>query len=133
MAEANKGGAMSLVLVLLVILIAVGYCASIADNTGHSGSSTKIKSTVSEYRVDGDWIGCLTREQKGKLTSYSVQNDKEAYMREFGIGLIEGFCTMFKDGEIVYLMDTAIFSGLVCVRRKGEINTYWTNTEAIKQ
>ena len=129
----NKGGAEVRAIVILVILIAVGYFVSITDDTGHSGSSAKTKSTVSEYRIDGDWIGCLTREQKGKLTSYSVQNDKEAYMREFGIGLIEGSCTMFKDGEIVYLMDTAIFSGLLCVRRKGEINIYWTNTEAIKQ
>jgi hypothetical protein len=39
---------------------------------------------------------------------------------------------MFKNGEVVYIADTAIFSGGVKVRRKGETQEYWTNLEAIK-
>jgi hypothetical protein len=39
---------------------------------------------------------------------------------------------MFKNGEVVYITDTAIFSGIIKVRRKGETKEYWTNTEAVK-
>ena len=39
---------------------------------------------------------------------------------------------MFTNGEVVYIADTAIFSGLVKVRRRGDTNEYWTNLEAVK-
>ena len=39
---------------------------------------------------------------------------------------------MFKDDERVYIVDTAIFSGVIKVRRQGETNEFWTNLETVK-
>ena len=135
MAESNKAGAMTLVLVLLVILIAVGYCASISDqSSGPHSRARRVTSNNSEYRIsDEGWFGCTEREQLDKLTQYATQKDKDAFSRELARGLVTGTCTRFDEGEIVYLMEATIFAGVVNVRRKGETQTYWTYTEAIRQ
>ena len=63
--------------------------------------------------------------------SYAVQGDNKAFSGGLAAGVINGTCTMFNAGETVYVTDTAIFSGLVEVRRKGESQEYWTNLEAV--
>jgi hypothetical protein len=64
--------------------------------------------------------------------SYAVQKDNDALSRGLATGMLAGTCTMFKAGEAVYITDTAIFSGLVEVRWKGETQEYWTNLEAVR-
>jgi hypothetical protein len=109
------------VLVVLIVL-AVG--------SNDSGPSV---TTGSERRISGDhWFGCTDREYFKKLVRYAVQKDEEAFSQALAAGILAGTCTMFKDGEVVYITDTAIFSGLVKVRRKGELQEFWTNIEAIK-
>lgn len=61
-----------------------------------------------------------------------MHNDKQAFQQALTAGLLLGECIMFKNGEVVFIVDTAIFSGLVKVRRKGELVEYWTNIEAVK-
>ena len=84
-------------------------------------------------RISSDsWFGCTDRDYYEKLLQYLAQNDDEAFKRGLAAGLLTGSCTGFKDGEPVYIMDTAIFSGLIKVRRGGETMEYWTNLEAVK-
>jgi hypothetical protein len=82
--------------------------------------------------ADGAFFGCTTKAQHGKLVDYLVQGDKEAFTRALAESVVAGECTMFKKDELIYLTDTAVLSGLVKVRRKGETAEYWTNIEAVK-
>lgn len=89
--------------------------------------------TAAENRIKGkDWFGASSRELREKMAKFAVQKDSAAFGKLMTAGLLTGEITMFKDGEKVILMDTAIFSGLVKVRREGEIAEFWTNFEAIK-
>jgi len=87
----------------------------------------------SEKRISGDnWVDCTDRKYFEKLGEYAVQKDEQAFKRALAAGILTGTCTWLKNGEIVYITDTAIFSGLVKVRRKGELQEFWTNIEAVK-
>jgi len=61
-----------------------------------------------------------------------VQEDFEAFEKALAEGVLNGVCTIFEDGEVVYVTDTAILSGLVRIRRRGETQEYWTNLEAVE-
>ncbi|HHS8321906.1 TPA: hypothetical protein ACTUO9_002023 [Legionella anisa] len=79
------------------------------------------------------YFGCKSREYKDKLTQYAIDQDADAFKNALKAGILIGECTIFNEGEEVFVSDTAIFSaGLVKVRRKGEMLEYWTNMEAIK-
>lgn len=80
----------------------------------------------------GSWIGCVSKEQHGKLTSMIASGDREAFKKGAARAIISGQCILFKQGQFVSLTDTSIFSGMVQVRPAGEPDTYWTNIEAIK-
>lgn len=79
------------------------------------------------------WIGATSKETFEKLSKYAAQKDEAAFGKFVSAGAASGEMTLFKDGEKVILMDTAIFSGLVKVRRPGELAEYWTNFEALKK
>ena len=79
-----------------------------------------------------NWFGATSKELFEKLVKYSTQKDAVAFGKVMTAGLQTGETTFFKDGETVLLMDTAFFSGLFKVRRRGEVAEYWTNYEAAK-
>jgi len=86
-----------------------------------------------EKRIVGEhWFGAVDRRYFKKLIDYAVQQDAEAFNKALAQGLLAGQCTTFRDGETVFVTDSAIFSGSVRVRRKGETREYWTGIEAIK-
>jgi hypothetical protein len=96
--------------------------AQITQNTPSDGS----------HRISvNQWPGCADREYFGQLTRFSAQGDREAFNRGLAAGIVNGECTLFKKGEVVFTVDTAIFSGLVKVRRRGNVQGYWTNLEAV--
>lgn len=79
----------------------------------------------------GARFGCASQEYLDKLVGYIVQQDKAALVKGLSAGVAVEQCTMFTHGEEVFIADTAIFSGLVKVRRKGEVAEYWTATESV--
>jgi len=90
-------------------------------------------SATADRRISGKhYFGCRDRKYFNKLVNYAVQEDTKAFSQALAAGIFAGICTMLKDGEVVYIMDTAIFSGLIKVRRKGQTQEYWTNREAVK-
>ena len=62
---------------------------------------------------------------------YAVQGDREAWSRALAEGALSGECILFKADEPVFVTDTALFSGLVKVRRKGKRTEYWTDFESV--
>jgi len=84
-------------------------------------------------RISGNsYFGCVDRQYFDKIIRYLVQKDRQAFYGGLADGISSGTCTMFIAGEEVFIADTAIFSGLVKVRRRGEIVEYWTNIEAVR-
>ena len=89
-----------------------------------SAQSTKTISTMSP--------GCRSQEVFTKLVGFQVDHDQEAFKKLLMAGLLSGECTVFKVGDAVYLEDVKIFSGLTCLRPKGEISCFWTFLESTK-
>ena len=126
-------------LLLLAFLLVFAFGSS--DSTSSKGSGTSPSSSSSspavtagqDKQIAGEHrFGCTDREYFDKLVSYAVQKDNDAFSRGLAAGVVAGTCTMFKSGESVFITDTAIFSGMVEVRRKGETREYWTNLEAVR-
>lgn len=104
--------------------------ASSADQEPMPGA--KRTSASGPDRIDGDnRIGCRSREYFSKITRIAVQGDEEAWSQALLEGALSGECVIFKADEPVFVSDTALFSGLVKVRRKGKLTEYWTNFESV--
>ena len=83
-------------------------------------------------RINGnDRIGCISEDNYKELLGYAVEEDMQAFSRALLAAQLRGQCVVFAAGEAVYLTDTAIFSGLIQVRRQGDTNKYWTAVEAV--
>lgn len=92
-----------------------------------------LTSTSFAEQISSDsYFGCTSKEYHNKLVGYAVAKDMEAFKKGLMAGMLAGQCIMFKTGEEVHIVDTAIFSGMVKVRKRGSISEYWTNIEAVK-
>lgn len=74
-------------------------------------------------------FGCLNSSDYSKLVRYVSVGDTEAFQQGLAAGLVSGICTMFKQGEVVYIAQNKLTT--VKIRRKGEMQEYWTVTEAV--
>ncbi len=134
--KTNKSSNTILLLVVAIILICV--CGllynSFSSSSGQSNQSTpsNLSNETGIYKISGSHFGCSDRDYFEKLVDYAVADDVQAFQQALVAGIYVGDCTLFDDGETVYLMDTAIFSGLVKIRRQGDIQEFWTNSEAIE-
>ena len=83
-------------------------------------------------RVSGKhYVGCIDRDYYKKLMQYANQEDMAAYRRAWQKGIRLEICTRFSEGEEIFISDTALLSGLLKVRRKGESKEYWTTYKII--
>jgi hypothetical protein len=87
--------------------------------------------TSNDYFVKQDTFACRSKELFERSVRYLVDRDEGAYKKLLLGGVASGQCVFLKEGEKVFLGDTAIFSGLVCARPKGEMDCFWTYTEAV--
>ena len=78
-------------------------------------------------------IGCTDSDYFKKLMSMIYQKDTEAFTKGFLTKAATGDCVLFSLGETVALTDTAVFSGLVQVRKRGDMKEFWVITEAINK
>jgi zinc ribbon protein len=116
----------------LIILIAV-FSPSDDQKKGQgvSAASATADDSVKPRIIVGDnHLGCENRDYFAKLISYAAEKDTRAFQAAFEDGLINGDCTSFKRGEPVFVEETSIL-GVVKVRRQGQTQEFWTNTEAI--
>jgi hypothetical protein len=85
-----------------------------------------------EYKIVHQAVGCITNEDHSKFTNYLIQKDEEALKKFLTLKLVTGECTVFSVNEPVNVTDTALFSGMIQIRRHGEIKEFWTNFEYVK-
>jgi hypothetical protein len=80
----------------------------------------------------GQWFGFRDRDLFDRASKIAAQGDKTAWAKVMSQAAASGDLVQLKPGEEVYLEDTAMMSGAVKVRRKGETSGWWTNYEAVK-
>ena len=77
-------------------------------------------------------FGCKTQEYFEKLRTIAQSGDNVAFRKGYVMGVTAGECDMLKKGTKVDVTETKVFSGLNKVRPMGDINEYWTITEAVR-
>lgn len=96
-------------------------------------ASTPLPATGGSMTVPpGTWFGFRSREDMSRATNLAVQGDKDAWSTFMAKAMVNGQCVKLKEGEKMFLEDTAVMSGAIKVRRKGEVDGWWTNIEAVK-
>lgn len=86
-----------------------------------------------DRRIQGESrIGCVSRDYYEKLVSFAASGDNEAFKKALVAGVMTEQCTMFQAGASVILEDTAMFSGMMKIRVRGETTSYWTSIESAK-
>lgn len=77
-------------------------------------------------------VGCVNRAYFEELVGYAVGYDDKAFDQALASGVALGVCVQFENYQSVFIVETALFSGLVRVRPEGQIAEYWTNLESVK-
>lgn len=134
-------GCLGIVLISFILVIIGPLCYLGSDSPRSSFSSSRRSGTSSKSSAStgrgkrifvGTWFGCTDLKHLAELTQLVDQGKRGAFQTLLGIGQITGTCTVFKDGEVVYLADEPILRSFIKVRREGEVQEYWTFTEAVK-
>jgi len=102
-------------------LILIAVCASMTFAT---------VANANDLRISGEHqYGCIDKDYFKKTIEMVSQNDVTAFKKVLGAGIASGICTMFQDGETVFLTKSGFM--LIKIRREGDATEYWTNTEAV--
>lgn len=120
-------------LVAIFFLCMVILCSGISflSYFNDSGGSYPSEYTSSKKVIkNGSWPGCATKEMMAKVEGFARAKDEEAFAKFMLDGELNGSCTVFSEGEKVFLVEGEVFSGLAKVRREGEIVEYWIAREA---
>lgn len=104
-------------------------CSENAPDMSKEG--LKNKPSTEKYIVLDNAPGCKSQERFKAMMLASQEGGGAEFKREIMRTLISGECKMFKRGQRVYITDTAMFSGMVQIRARGEVYKYWTGLKAI--
>ena len=72
-------------------------------------------------------IGCLEEDRFRQLMGL----DEAAFQKAVVRFVMSGECTVFEEGEDVYLAELAGLSSVVRIRRVGEIDSYWASRSTL--
>lgn len=78
----------------------------------------------------GTYFGCTNEKDFDDIVGFTSQGDDVAAKKLLSFGIAMGACTVFKQGEKVFVVDNGF--SVVKLRRKGETTGYWTYREAMK-
>lgn len=101
-------------------------CASILTLLAYSTLAAEVHQIKSD-----SYFGCVDKDDYSRIVGYAVDGDSELFKSELSKLILVGQATIFEKDEQVYLEDTSIFSGMIQIRRVGEVTEYWTALEAI--
>lgn len=111
---------------------AVAPRAPAAPSAPASARSNTISQQSGTYSVRRAFaVGCSDEQSYDRLSALAAQKDMEAFAKALHISTVSGQCLTFDKGAVVFLEDTKIFSGMVRIRPKGNLRSYWTASENI--
>jgi hypothetical protein len=119
-------------LAALAIIILIPYM-SIKMSSGPSISTKEEhrKTSGEQYHVNKSGrFGCADEDYFKKIVTIAAQGDQVAFKNTLVAGVSTGACTLFKEGEPVYLAKLGLAT--IKIRREGDATEYWTTAETIK-
>jgi hypothetical protein len=84
------------------------------------------------FRISRDTIGCLSADDFHKLVRLKVDKDEEAFAKQLTAYFQTGRCKMIAKGQEVFISSAGVFSGVPCVRPRGETECLYTVSEAVE-
>lgn len=87
------------------------------------------ESAVPPEYMARDRLGCLNKDDASQLAKIAYQGDLEAFKALATRLILASRCDFLKAGTQVYLSDTAVFSGMQCVRPRGAPDCYWVSLD----
>lgn len=131
--QKNSGHAMAFIFLAVIIFLIVAKGLFVKPEPPNVvPHRQEIASTEPQQITSDSRVGCTDRDYFSKLTGFVADGDKQAFARGLSTGISRGVCTIFSQGEEVFISDTAVFSGVVKLHRKGNDTEYWTAMEAIQ-
>lgn len=85
------------------------------------------------YEIDRYCAAWKELEDYKKAASLAFQGDKVAVNKLVVAGLLTGSLRELNAGDKVFLCDTSFWSGAVEIRLEGELTTWWTEMENLKE
>jgi|GEM_PF-5985864 len=120
-----------LLYIFVPFIILCFACQLIGLLANTSNDATQEQTPGIRKIVRENQFGCTNREDYKKIIRYAVEEDAQAFLWALATGIEDGRCTMFELGETVFLADTAVFSGMVKIRKQGGTQEFWTAIEAV--
>ena len=119
---------------LFTVLILVALFLVFRDEGSSSSSSQSSGFITGEKRtILGDGrLGCKVQSDIENHQKYLKQGDSIAAEKLGITGILSGQCLVFKNFDEVIIQEYAVWSGLVRVRKTGDIAEYWVSTSAIR-
>lgn len=119
---------------LFTVLILVALFLVFRDEGSSSSSSQSSGFITGEKRtILGDGrLGCKVQSDIENHQKYLNQGDSIAAEKLGITGILSGQCLVFKNFDEVIIQEYAVWSGLVRVRKTGDIAEYWVSTSAIR-
>lgn len=129
--QSSVGCGCLLFIILIVVVIITRQFFDTTEKNNSTGSYSKslslhIGDLVKIQKIS---IGCINESDLDKLRDYG--QDSVAIEKEIKILILSGRAISFEKGEEVYYVDLRIWKELVKLRRKGDIQEYWTFRDVI--
>lgn len=115
------------------VLILVGLFFVFRDDDSSSSSQSPNFITGEKRTILGDGrLGCKVQSDIENHKKYLNQGDSIAAEKLGITGILSGQCLVFKNFDEVIIQEYAVWSGLVRVRKTGDIAEYWVSASAIR-
>jgi hypothetical protein len=92
-----------------------------------NSATTPAPRVIGEHYTKPNYPGCPSKDDFDLLAKLFVQQDLDAANR---FRFLHN-CIPLPENRKVYIMDTALFDGLIEIRFEGETEAWWTNVEAV--
>lgn len=83
------------------------------------------------YIIKSDVFACKDETNLLRIIKIVGQGDDDAAKNAMAAGILTDECTFFQKGDTVYKMDEDFNGILISLRKKGEVESYWTGRKAI--
>ena len=118
---------------LFTVLILVALFLVFRDEGSSSSSQSSGFITGEKRTILGDGhLGCKVQSDIENHKKYLNQGDRIAAEKLGIAGILSGQCLVFKNFDEVIIQEYAVWSGMVRVRKAGDIAEYWVSTSAIR-
>ncbi|SFD72403.1 hypothetical protein SAMN05428997_1462 [Bosea sp. CRIB-10] len=76
-----------------------------------------------------DALGCMEKELQDRIAKIANSGDHEAFKKLAGAAVIAGKCRVVSKGTMLFVEDTAVWSGLFCYRPVGDVSCLWMSSD----